>query len=216
MAGRRDGVGRVPGRTAAADGFRAAARRLQRARQRTQPWPGRVGVPGHPAAPPAEYVRVGGGVERGQHALRHLRQTNAALRSSVVAAAATLAGAGLALAVGLWGPGVLTGSPLDSLRMALRPSTATGSDGSGGSGFCGSSGSSSWGGGCGGRLRGLSPRYATVLHQKKSWRQAVHQSPAWLTSVRSRVTSVPGLCRNSSKAPVLTNSTRISAGGPGR
>ncbi len=51
----------------------------------------RVGVPGHPAAPPAEYVHVGGGVERGQHALQHLRQTNAALRSSAVAAAATLA-----------------------------------------------------------------------------------------------------------------------------
>jgi hypothetical protein len=68
---------------------------------------------------------------RGQYALRHLRQTNAALRSSAVAAAATLAGADLALAVGLWGPGVLTGSPLDSLRMALRPSTAIGSDGSG-------------------------------------------------------------------------------------
>jgi hypothetical protein len=42
---------------------------------------------------------------RGQYALRHLRQTNAALRSSAVAAAATLAGADLALAVGLWGPG---------------------------------------------------------------------------------------------------------------
>ena len=39
---------------------------------------------------------------RGQHALRHRRQTNAALRSSAVAAAATLAGADLAL--GLWAP----------------------------------------------------------------------------------------------------------------
>lgn len=91
---------------------------------------------------------------RGQYALRHLRQTNAALRSSAVAAAATLAGADLALAVGLWGAGVLTGSPLDSLRMALRPSTASGSDGSGGSGSCGSSGGSSCGGGCGGGCGG--------------------------------------------------------------
>jgi hypothetical protein len=91
---------------------------------------------------------------RGQYALRHLRQTNAALRSSAVAAAATLAGADLALAVGLWGPGVLTGSPLDSLRMALRPSTASGSDGSGGSGSCGSSGGSSCGRGCGGGCGG--------------------------------------------------------------
>jgi len=89
---------------------------------------------------------------RGQHALRHLRQTNAALRTSAVAAAATLAGADLALAVGLWGPGVLSGSPLDSLRAALRPAGTNGSDGGWGSGSssCGSSGGSSCGGGCGG------------------------------------------------------------------
>jgi len=89
---------------------------------------------------------------RGQHALQRLRQTNAALRTSAVAAAATLAGADLALAVGLWGPGVLSGSPLGSLRAALRPAGTNGSDGGWGSGSssCGSSGGSSCGGGCGG------------------------------------------------------------------
>ena len=88
---------------------------------------------------------------RGHHALRRLRQTNAALRASAVAAAATLAGTDLALAVGLWGPGVLAGSPLDSLGAALRPSSTTGYGGWGaGSSSCGSSGGSSCGGGCGG------------------------------------------------------------------
>ena len=89
---------------------------------------------------------------RGQHALQHFRQTNAALRTSAVAAAATLAGADLALAVGLWGPGVLAGSSLDSLRAALRPAGTNGSVGGWGSGSssCGSSGGSSCGGGCGG------------------------------------------------------------------
>lgn len=94
---------------------------------------------------------------RGRLAVRHLRRSNAALRSTAVAAAGSLAGADLALAVGLWGPGVLTGSPLSALGTALRPRTAGGSDSGLYTSCSGSScggGSSSCGGGCGGGCGG--------------------------------------------------------------
>jgi len=82
--------------------------------------------------------------------VRNLRRTNAALRTSAAAAAAGLAGADLALAIGLWGPGVLSGSPLDDVRRLLRPAGSGSGGGDGGS----SCGGSSCGGGCGGGCGG--------------------------------------------------------------
>jgi hypothetical protein len=89
---------------------------------------------------------------RGDRLVRSLRRTNAALRTSAAAAAAGLAGADLALAVGLWGPSVLSGSPLDDVRRLLQP--ATSSSGGGDSGSGSSCGGSSCGGGCGGGCGG--------------------------------------------------------------
>jgi ABC-type multidrug transport system fused ATPase/permease subunit len=93
---------------------------------------------------------------RGDRLVRSLRRTNAALRTSAAAAAAGLAGADLALAVGLWGTGVLSGTPLDDVRRVLQPQTGSGSgDSGGGSSDGGSScGGSSCGGGCGGGCGG--------------------------------------------------------------
>jgi len=91
---------------------------------------------------------------RGDHLVRGLRRTNAALRTSAFAAAGTLAGADLALAVGLWGPAVLSGSPLDDVRRVMQPAGASGgSDGGSGGSSC-SGGGSSCGGGCGGGCGG--------------------------------------------------------------
>jgi len=93
---------------------------------------------------------------RGDRLVRNLRRTNAALRTSAAAAAAGLAGADLALAVGLWGPAILSGSPLDDVRRLLRPpGSSDGGSSDGGSSDSGSScGGSSCGGGCGGGCGG--------------------------------------------------------------
>lgn len=91
---------------------------------------------------------------RGDRLVRSLRRTNAALRTSAAAAAAGLAGADLALAVGLWGPGVLAGSPLDDVRRLLQPAGTASSDSGGGSGDGSSCGGGSCGGGCGGGCGG--------------------------------------------------------------
>lgn len=93
---------------------------------------------------------------RGDRLVRSLRRTNAALRTSAAAAAAGLAGADLALAVGLWGTAVLSGTPLDDVRRVLQPQTVSGSgDSGGGSSDGGSScGGASCGGGCGGGCGG--------------------------------------------------------------
>lgn len=90
---------------------------------------------------------------RGDRLVRTLRRTNAALRTSAAAAAAGLAGADLALAVGLWGPAILSGSPLDDVRQLLRPPVSSG-DGGGGGDSGSSCGGSSCGGGCGGGCGG--------------------------------------------------------------
>jgi uncharacterized protein (TIGR04222 family) len=89
---------------------------------------------------------------RGDRLVRNLRRTNAALRTNAAAAAAGLAGADLALAIGLWGPGVLSGSPLDPVRQLLRPPGSSGGDGGGDGGS--SCGGGSCGGGCGGGCGG--------------------------------------------------------------
>jgi uncharacterized protein (TIGR04222 family) len=90
---------------------------------------------------------------RGDRLVRSLRRTNAALRTNAAAAAAGLAGADLALAVGLWGPAILSGSPLDDVRRLLRPPGTSGGDG-GGADSGSSCGGSSCGGGCGGGCGG--------------------------------------------------------------
>jgi uncharacterized protein (TIGR04222 family) len=102
------------------------------------------------------FRRPGPRTHRGDRLVRGLRRTNAALRTSARAAAAGLAGADLALAVGLWGPAVLNGSPLDDVRRVLQPATSSsGSSDSGGGSDSGSScGGSSCGGGCGGGCGG--------------------------------------------------------------
>jgi uncharacterized protein (TIGR04222 family) len=88
---------------------------------------------------------------RGDRLVRSLRRTNAALRTNAAAAAAGLAGADLALAIGLWGPAVLSGSPLDDVRRLLRPAGSSGDGGGDGGSSCGGS---SCGGGCGGGCGG--------------------------------------------------------------
>lgn len=88
---------------------------------------------------------------RGDRLVRNLRRTNAALRTNAAAAAAGLAGADLALAIGLWGPAVLGGTPLDDVRRLLRPAGSSGSGGGDGGSSCGGG---SCGGGCGGGCGG--------------------------------------------------------------
>lgn len=94
--------------------------------------------------------RPGIRTHRGDRLVRSLRRTNAALRTNAKAYAAGLAGADLALAVGLWGPSVLAGSPLDDVRQLLRPPGGSGGDGGGGGGGGDGGGGSGCGGGCGG------------------------------------------------------------------
>jgi hypothetical protein len=91
---------------------------------------------------------------RGDRLVRNLRRTNAALRTNAAAAAAGLAGADLALAIGLWGPAVLSGSPMDDVRRLLRPAGSDSSGGDSGSSSGSSCGGSSCGGGCGGGCGG--------------------------------------------------------------
>jgi uncharacterized protein (TIGR04222 family) len=99
------------------------------------------------------------GTHRGERLLGDLRRSNAALRASALAAGA-VAGADLALAVGLWGPGVLHGGPLDDVGRALQPFGSGGSAGGSGGGSscssssCGGGGSSCGGGGGGGGCGG--------------------------------------------------------------
>lgn len=85
--------------------------------------------------------------KRGDRALDQLKEDNSALEATAAQRADALAGEDFALAVGLFGMGVLAGTPLASLRTALLPPPST----SGGS-SCSSSSScgSSCGGGCGG------------------------------------------------------------------
>ena len=92
----------------------------------------------------------GARTHRGDRVLRGLRRTNAALRTSAATAVAALAGADLALAVGLFGVGVLSGSPLDDVRRLLQPVASSGGGSDGGS----SCGGGSCGGGCGGGCGG--------------------------------------------------------------
>lgn len=104
------------------------------------------------------FRRPGPRTHRGDRLLNSLRRNNAALRTSAAAAAAALAGADIALAVALWGPAVLAGSPLDDVRQLLRPPGTSGSSDSSSSSGSDSgsscSGGSSCGGGCGGGCGG--------------------------------------------------------------
>jgi hypothetical protein len=80
-----------------------------------------------------------------------LRGTLVTLGADPASAAVYLARmADLALAIGLWGPGVLSGSPMDDVRRLLRPAGCGDSGGDGGS----SCGGGSCGGGCGGGCGG--------------------------------------------------------------
>lgn len=86
---------------------------------------------------------------RGDSALDQLKEDNSALEYTASQRADALAGDDFALAVGLFGMGVLSGGPLADLQFALRPPPAA--VGSGSSCSSGSScGGSSCGGGCGG------------------------------------------------------------------
>jgi len=88
---------------------------------------------------------------KGDRALAVLREQNAALEYSSSRRGRELAGDDLMLAVGLFGMGVLYGSPIADLETALRPkpgaSTCGGGCSSGGGGGCGGG---CGGGGCGG------------------------------------------------------------------
>lgn len=82
--------------------------------------------------------------KRGDRALDQLKEDNSALEATASQKAEALAGEDFALAVGLFGMGVLASGPLAGLQLALTPPpAASGSSGS-------SCSSSSCGGGCGG------------------------------------------------------------------
>jgi len=85
---------------------------------------------------------------RGDAALGVLRRGNAALRTTAVSAIDSLAGDDLVLALALFGPAVLTGSPLQALRLMIQPPPQSGSYAGSSSGGCASAGCG--GGGCGG------------------------------------------------------------------
>ena len=73
----------------------------------------------------------------GDHMLKHLRLQNAALRLTGSRRAADLAGQDLALAVALFGTGILAGGPLNDLRTALAPPPSSGGGGDSGGGDSG-------------------------------------------------------------------------------
>jgi uncharacterized protein (TIGR04222 family) len=84
---------------------------------------------------------------QGSRALRDIRAANASLHSTATTSLATLSAADVAFALALWGPTILTGSPLRALRDVLMPAS-TASGGVNGSSGCGGGGCG--GGGCGG------------------------------------------------------------------
>ena len=87
---------------------------------------------------------------RGDRALDRLRKSNAALEYSRRFRADDLAGDDLALAVGLFGMGVLAGGALAKLQTALKPPHTPVSSGGCGSSGCGGGGGGACGGGGGG------------------------------------------------------------------
>jgi uncharacterized protein (TIGR04222 family) len=90
----------------------------------------------------------------GDVALKALKQRNAALRATTMSSPGTLAVGELALAMGLFGPVVLSVGEMGDLRQAIMPANAAGTSCSsgcgGGSSGCGGGGSCGGGGGCGG------------------------------------------------------------------
>jgi uncharacterized protein (TIGR04222 family) len=85
--------------------------------------------------------------ERGDHALTSLKRRNAALQDTTAARPERVAPSDLALAVGLFGPGIIAAGPLAPLGRTLKPPKTQGASSTGGS--C-SSGGGGCGGGCGG------------------------------------------------------------------
>ena len=86
---------------------------------------------------------------RGEEVLQNLIQRNAALKVNTSASLATLGGADVPMAVGLFGVGILATGPLADISTTLRPPNSGGGSGCGGSSGCGSGGGCG-GGGCGG------------------------------------------------------------------
>lgn len=84
----------------------------------------------------------------GRRLFRKLKSDNAALNASAARNSRTLSGLDVALAFGLWGPVILTGTEVAAFGTLLRERSA-GSGSSCGSSGCGSGGSCG-GGGCGG------------------------------------------------------------------
>ena len=88
---------------------------------------------------------------KGDRVLARLRAEQAPLRASVADRFAALSGDALPLAIGLFGLGILSGTPLDELRKQIVPGLGSYSVDSGGGG-CGGGGCG--GGGCGGGCGG--------------------------------------------------------------
>ncbi|AGA30603.1 TIGR04222 domain-containing membrane protein [Singulisphaera acidiphila] len=86
----------------------------------------------------------------GDHVLKHLRRQNGALQLTGSRRAADLVGHDLAMAVALFGTGVLVGGPLNDLRAALAPPPSVGGDNADGGDTTGGGGGGSGCGGCGG------------------------------------------------------------------
>jgi uncharacterized protein (TIGR04222 family) len=87
---------------------------------------------------------------RGDRVLTRLKQENAALEHTARRKPSELAGDDLALAMGLFGIGILAYGPLAPLGTALRPPAGTGGCGAGGGCGGGCGGGGGGGGGCGG------------------------------------------------------------------
>ena len=90
---------------------------------------------------------------KGDRALERLQSSHAALGVTGTTRASALEGSELAMALGLFGTGVLAGDLLDDLKYAFTPPGASWSGGFGGGDSCGG-GDGGGGGGCGGGCGG--------------------------------------------------------------
>jgi uncharacterized protein (TIGR04222 family) len=86
---------------------------------------------------------------RGDGTLERLKTTNAAMKTQVLKLADQVSGDDMAMALALFGVGILAGSPLSPLQPMMRPPPTVSSSCGGGS-SCGSSCGGGCGGGCGG------------------------------------------------------------------
>jgi uncharacterized protein (TIGR04222 family) len=87
---------------------------------------------------------------RGDDLVRRLRSRNAALKTTLRTAGASVGSDDTALGVALFGTCILHGGPLNDLAVAVQPPAGAGGGGGDAGGGCGGGGGGCGGGGCGG------------------------------------------------------------------